>query len=59
MTRACMDAIMNGSINDAAEFKTDPVFGFEVPVSLPGVEGGILEPRSTTWADPKIGEHVH
>jgi len=50
-TRACIDAIMNGSINDA-EFKTDPVFGFEVPVALEGVEGGVLNPRST-WADPK------
>jgi len=49
-TRACIDAIMNGSINDA-EFKVDPVFGFEVPVALKGVEGGVLDPRST-WADP-------
>ena len=50
-TRACIDAILDGSINDA-EFKVDPVFGFEVPVALHGVEGGVLDPRST-WADPK------
>jgi phosphoenolpyruvate carboxykinase (ATP) len=49
-TRAAIDAIMDGSINDA-EFKQDPVFGFEVPTSLPGVEPGVLTPRST-WQDP-------
>ena len=49
-TRTCVDAILDGSIKDA-EFHTDPVFGFEVPVSLPGVETKLLDPRST-WADP-------
>ena len=49
-TRACIDAILNGSIHHA-EFKTDPVFGWKTPVSLPGVEEGLLDPRST-WKDP-------
>lgn len=49
-TRTCVDAILDGSIKDA-EFHTDPVFGFEVPVSLPGVEQKLLDPRST-WANP-------
>lgn len=53
-TRSCIDAIMNGSINDA-EFKTDPVFGFEVPVALPGVDSHLLDPRST-WADQSAYE---
>ena len=33
-----------------AEFRTDPNFGFEVPISVPGVDGAILDPRST-WPD--------
>lgn len=49
-TRTCVDAILDGSINNV-EFKTDPVFGFEVPVNLPGVETQLLDPRST-WKDP-------
>jgi phosphoenolpyruvate carboxykinase (ATP) len=50
-TRACIDAIMDGSIHKA-EMRIDPVFGFEVPKSLPGVDPKLLDPRST-WSDPK------
>jgi phosphoenolpyruvate carboxykinase (ATP) len=28
----------------------DPVFGFAVPLTVPGVESSVLEPRNT-WAD--------
>ncbi|CAA9521200.1 MAG: Phosphoenolpyruvate carboxykinase [ATP] [uncultured Sphingomonadaceae bacterium] len=49
-TRALLNAALDGSLNDA-QFRTDPNFGFEVPVSVPGVDGGILDPRST-WSDP-------
>ncbi|MBY6128097.1 phosphoenolpyruvate carboxykinase [Qipengyuania aquimaris] len=48
-TRALLNAALDGSLNDA-EFRKDPNFGFEVPISVPGVDGGILDPRST-WAD--------
>lgn len=48
-TRACIDAILDGSINDA-EVRKDPIFGFDVPVSLPGIDGSVLDPRST-WQD--------
>mmetsp|Transcript_21634 Transcript_21634/g.31984 ORF Transcript_21634/g.31984 Transcript_21634/m.31984 type:complete len:606 (+) Transcript_21634:161-1978(+) len=48
-TRACVDAIVSGSIHDA-EFATDPIFGFEVPTSIPGVEPQLLNPKST-WED--------
>jgi phosphoenolpyruvate carboxykinase (ATP) len=48
-TRACIDAIMDGSIHDA-EFRVDPTFGFEVPKALHGVEAKLLDPRST-WED--------
>ena len=48
-TRALLNAALDGSLNDA-EFRTDPNFGFKVPVSVPGVDPKILEPR-TTWPD--------
>ena len=48
-TRALLNAALDGSLNNA-EFRKDPNFGFEVPVSVPGVDSGILDPRST-WAD--------
>ena len=48
-TRALLAAALDGSLN-GAEFRTDPNFGFAVPVSVPGVDAAILDPRST-WAD--------
>jgi phosphoenolpyruvate carboxykinase (ATP) len=48
-TRALLNAALDGSLNHA-EFRTDPIFGFEVPVSVPGVDRAILDPRET-WAD--------
>jgi len=50
-TRTCIDAILDGSIGDA-EFRQDPIFGFEVPVSLNGVEPEVLDIRST-WSNPE------
>lgn len=49
-TRTCIDAILDGSIQHA-EFKKHPVFGFDVPVELDGVDSSVLDIRST-WADP-------
>ena len=49
VTRALLNAALDGSLN-SAEFRTDPNFGFEVPVSVPGVESKILDPRAT-WAN--------
>ncbi|HEU4960920.1 MAG TPA: phosphoenolpyruvate carboxykinase [Sphingomonas sp.] len=48
-TRALLNAALDGSLN-AAEFRTDPNFGFKVPVAVPGVDPAILDPRQT-WAD--------
>jgi len=48
-TRALLTAALDGSLNDAT-FRKDPNFGFEVPVSVPGVEDKLLDPRQT-WAD--------
>ncbi len=49
-TRALLAAVLSGEL-DEAEYRVDPVFGFEVPIAVPGVEPALLEPRST-WADP-------
>jgi phosphoenolpyruvate carboxykinase (ATP) len=48
-TRALLNAALDGSLNDA-EFRTDPNFGFKVPVSVAGVDSAILDPRGT-WTN--------
>ena len=48
-TRALLNAALDGSLA-TAEFRTDPNFGFQVPVAVEGVDSAILDPRST-WAD--------
>ena len=50
-TRALLRAALEGDLQ-AVEYRTDPVFGFEVPVEVPGVDSTLLDPRST-WADPQ------
>ena len=49
VTRALLNAALDGSLN-SAEFRTDPNFGFKVPVAVQGVDSQILDPRAT-WAD--------
>jgi phosphoenolpyruvate carboxykinase (ATP) len=53
-TRALLSAALDGSLADA-QFRTDPNFGFEVPVAAPGVEGAVLDARlldpRSTWSD--------
>ncbi|MDO5614406.1 MAG: phosphoenolpyruvate carboxykinase [Paracoccus sp. (in: a-proteobacteria)] len=49
-TRALLAAALDGSLNDV-EFRKDPNFGFDVPVSVPGVSDVLLDPRQT-WNDP-------
>ena len=48
-TRALLTAALNGSLA-SAQFRTDTNFGFAVPISVPGVDTALLDPRST-WAD--------
>jgi len=48
-TRALLNAALDGSLANA-EFRTDPNFGFKVPVAVAGVDSAILDPRGT-WAD--------
>ena len=46
-TRACINGILNGSINDA-EFETLDIFNLEMPKSLEGVKDNtVLNPRNT------------
>ncbi|MCR5703497.1 MAG: phosphoenolpyruvate carboxykinase (ATP), partial [Eubacterium sp.] len=48
-TRGIIDAILNGDINKAPT-KNIPIFNFEVPTELNGVDTGILDPRSFAFA---------
>jgi phosphoenolpyruvate carboxykinase (ATP) len=48
-TRAIVRAVVEGKL-DTAETRRDAVFGFEVPVALPGVPAEVLDPRGS-WQD--------
>ena len=49
-TRAIVRAAVSGDL-DGAPTRTDPVFGFEVPTEVQGVDAALLDPRGT-WDDP-------
>ncbi|MDX2289274.1 MAG: phosphoenolpyruvate carboxykinase [Hyphomicrobiaceae bacterium] len=49
-TRALLNAALSGHLA-GKPMRVDPVFGFEVPLTLDGVDPLILTPRET-WADP-------
>ena len=62
-TRALLDAALSGELKDEP-MRTDPMFGFQVPTALAGVDPKILNPRET-WADKALrragrgaGRHV-
>ncbi len=48
-TRTMVRAALNGVLDDVPT-RTDPIFNVEVPMSIPGVPSGVLDPRST-WQD--------
>jgi phosphoenolpyruvate carboxykinase (ATP) len=48
-TRACINAILDGSINEC-EFDTTFTFGLKFPKTLKGVDTAVLNP-STAWKD--------
>ncbi len=57
-TRAIIDAILDGSI-DNAKTTVIPMFNLEVPNTIAGVEGDILDPRNTyedasVWNDKAV-----
>ncbi len=49
-TRGIIDAILDGAILTAPTKKL-PIFDFEIPTELPGVDSTILDPRDT-YANP-------
>ncbi len=48
-TRALLSAALTGKLNSVT-YKTDPVFGFEVPTTCSGVPNEVLDPASS-WKD--------
>ena len=50
-TRGIIDAILDGAILKAPTKKL-PIFDFEIPTELPGVDPAILDPRDT-YANPE------
>jgi len=57
-TRAIIDAILNGKIDEAETF-TLPVFNLAVPTELPGVDTHILDPRNTYANQEQWEEKAH
>ncbi|TBH20472.1 phosphoenolpyruvate carboxykinase (ATP) [Thermus thermamylovorans] len=51
LTRALLGAALSGAL-EGVPYRQDPVFGFEVPLEVPGVPQELLNPRET-WADPE------
>lgn len=45
-TRGLLSAALDGSLAEV-NFRKDPNFGFDVPVSVPGVADILLDPRRT------------
>ncbi len=50
VTRALLNAALSGELKNQT-MRVDPVFGFKVPVMLPGIDSRLMTPRDT-WADP-------
>ncbi|MBI4761618.1 MAG: phosphoenolpyruvate carboxykinase (ATP) [Chloroflexota bacterium] len=50
-TRALLNAALTGKLENVP-YKTDPIFGFQVPTECPGVPSEVLDP-SSSWSDKK------
>lgn len=50
-TRAMIRAALKGAL-EGVPYRTDPLFGLEVPTRVPDVPDDLLNPRDT-WSDPK------
>ncbi len=49
---ACSHAALSGELDDGRRTAPTTVFGFDVPIAVPGVDASLLDPRST-WRDPE------
>jgi phosphoenolpyruvate carboxykinase (ATP) len=49
-TRTLLNRALDGSLREV-EYRTDPVFGFQVPAHVEGVPDKVLRPIET-WEDP-------
>ena len=56
-TRKMVRAVLNGTL-DGVEMRHDPVFGFDVPTSCPGVDSRLLNPREM-WPDQAAYDEVY
>jgi phosphoenolpyruvate carboxykinase (ATP) len=50
-TRALLDAALDGQLQQV-EYRRDPLFGFEVPLTCPGVPDHVLTPEAA-WPDAR------
>ena len=50
-TRTMLNAALNGEL-DQIEYVTDPVFGFRVPKTCPGIPDGVMNPAAS-WPSPE------
>ena len=57
-TRALLNAALSGALLDV-EYKKDPIFGFEVPVSCEGVPADVLDPSSSWPSKEEYLEKYH
>lgn len=57
-TRALLTAVLGGKL-DNVRYKNDPVFGFEVPVTCPGVPDDILNPSSSWSSKHEYNKKYH
>ena len=56
-TRKMVRAVLNDGLR-GVEFRRDPLFGFEVPVTAPGVDSRLLHPREV-WGDAEEYDRVY
>jgi phosphoenolpyruvate carboxykinase (ATP) len=50
VTRTLLNAALSGDLKNRT-MRIDPIFGFKVPVLMPGIDAKVMTPRDT-WADP-------